>query len=49
MWHEMRQFPGNICKISSFNSPAVWTDPLEARNNVSVKSQMVRFMFALEP
>jgi type II secretory pathway pseudopilin PulG len=49
MWHEMRQFPGNICSITNYNAIAVWTDPIEARNNVSVKSEMVRFMYALEP
>jgi prepilin-type N-terminal cleavage/methylation domain-containing protein/prepilin-type processing-associated H-X9-DG protein len=49
MWHEMRQFPGNICTISNWNSPAVWTDPVEAANNVRIKSPMVKFMFALEP
>jgi prepilin-type N-terminal cleavage/methylation domain-containing protein len=49
MWHEMRQFPGEICTITNWNSPAVWTDPVEAANNVRVKSPMVKFMFALEP
>lgn len=49
MWHEMRQFPGRICKITNWNSPAVWTDPVEARNNVPVKTPTVRFMYALEP
>lgn len=49
MWHEMRQFPGEICKITSYNSPAVWTDPVEATKNVPIKSPTVKFMYALEP
>jgi prepilin-type N-terminal cleavage/methylation domain-containing protein len=49
MWHEMRQFPGGICTISNWNTLAVWTDPKEAQNNVAYKSQIVRFVYALEP
>jgi prepilin-type N-terminal cleavage/methylation domain-containing protein/prepilin-type processing-associated H-X9-DG protein len=49
MWHEYRQFPGDICKITSWSANATWTDPIEAKRNVPVKSPIVRFMYALEP
>jgi prepilin-type N-terminal cleavage/methylation domain-containing protein len=49
MWHECRQFPGEICWITNWNAKATWTDPIEAQLNVAYKSPIVRFTFALEP
>ena len=49
MWHECRQFPGSICWITNWNARATWTDPVEARKNVAFKSQIVRYMFELQP
>jgi len=49
MWHEDGQFPDDMCRITSYNSPSTWTDPTEQRQNATYKATIVRFMYTLQP